>query len=543
MDSGSLHTPAVSDDAVPGKVGAADAPRSLLGGYVGWRFVDRNRRKLLLMLAAFCVVYGFFIAIFMGAVMAVVVLPLVVLAGLVIWLLPDGATAPTVTMYRLLMAYMVAYLVWPDYVALSLPGLPWISAIRLIGFPLVAMFLISLSTSSQYRRELSDVLAGAPWLARMVLIFMGFSVFSLIVSTSFANSMNKLVVAMIYLFAMFFISAHTFRKPGRATLFIYLMWGIMVFNCFIGLWEARLQQLPWAGHIPQFLQIQDPTVLKMFKFRARAASGAYRVQGKFTTPLGLAEFIVLVMPLVIHIALSTRKVLVRLAAIATLPMAFMTLLATDSRLGLSGFMMACLLYLFAWGLLQWRNHKDSIFGPAVLIGYPFMFIGFLAATFFVGKLKLMVWGGGAQQFSSNSRALQWAMGIPKIFARPFGYGIGQSAVTLQFYNGDDLSVDSYFLTALLEYGILGFASFIGVLVSAMGYGAAGVFYAREEEDRLLVPLSIALINFLVIKAVFTQVENHSLVFIYLGCVCALAGRVLTRGKAVAGDGSVAEPER
>ena len=93
-----------------------------------------------------------------------------------IWALPDRPHAPTKTMEFFFAGLMVSSIVWPNYLALALPGLPWITVIRLTAFPMAFLLLISLSTSVSFRSELRQSLRAVPglWLAFLVFVVMQF---------------------------------------------------------------------------------------------------------------------------------------------------------------------------------------------------------------------------------------------------------------------------------------------------------------------------------------------------------------------------------
>ncbi|WP_309644147.1 hypothetical protein, partial [Phenylobacterium sp.] len=116
----------------------------------------------MLALAFFCLVYGFFYALMTPYLFMLFAAPLGVLAMLAIWALPDLRNAPTKTMERFYFAFIVCLVLWPNYLAIALPGLPWITFLRLTGIPMALMLLISISTSKTFRADLSRVLSAAP---------------------------------------------------------------------------------------------------------------------------------------------------------------------------------------------------------------------------------------------------------------------------------------------------------------------------------------------------------------------------------------------
>lgn len=502
--------------------GSVAPPVPVLGNYVGSNWWRRNRARLISLFVTACLLYGALYGLFPRAMLMPLLVPIAVLAGLIIWLLPEVDSPPTQLLSELLFAFLVALLCWPDYMALTLPGLPWITAIRIVGIPLALILLICLSVSARFRRELSETLSAAPLVSKLLGVFAGIALLSIAFSTEKNDSLSKFIVAQLYWTSIYFCAVHVFRKPGRALQLAYLLWVIILYVGLIAMWEWRLKHLPWLGHIPSFLAVEDPAVQNILTAKARAANGIYRVQSKFTTPLGLAEFLALATPFVIHLIITHRALAVRVAAFLTLPFVFYIVILTDSRLGVVGFFMALLIYTLYWSMLRWRWSRNSIVGPAAILAYPILFAAFIGATFTVPRLHNMVWGGGAQQFSTESRKEQIEKGIPLVLSHPWGYGIGRGGPTLHFANrAGQTSIDTYFLSVALEYGIIGFFVYYGMILSSIYYGTMELVKRGARAYGMLIPLCIAMTNFFIIKSIFSQQENHPLVFAIMGCLTAM----------------------
>ncbi len=498
----------------------------VLPGYSSSNFWRRHKLAWFFLLILFSFFYGLIFGVFGTFFLLQLLVPLVVLAVFVIWLLPDTGQAPTKLLEWLLFAFLAALLFWPDYLALALPGLPWITAIRIIGVPMAFTFLLCLSLSSEFRHRLKEVLGATPMVWKLMIGFVAISLVSIGLSSEPFFSVNKFIVAQIYWTMIFFASVYVFSKPQRMTFFGYLIFGFALYVSAIGLWEWYLHKLPWAGHIPNFLKIDDEAVSRILSAKSRAATGIYRVQSKFTTPLGLAEFLALATPFILHFAMSARLNSVKVAGFLSLPLIFYVILLSDSRLGVIGFLLSFVFYLLAWGVLRWKHREGSLYGPAMTLAYPIIFIAFVASTFFVGRLRNIVWGTKAQSFSNQARADQVADGIPMILSKPWGHGIGRGADELGYTNlGGVLTIDSYFLVTALEFGIIGFIIYYGIFVAQLVYSGLSLLKTETGEIAFLVPLTISLINFLVIKSVFAQQDNHPLVFAMLGAMTALVYRV------------------
>src|SRR3546814_5608853 len=87
-------------------------------------------------------------------------------------------------------------------------------------------------------------------------------------------------------------------------------------------------------------------------------------------------------PFALHLVMCTRRFWVRMAAACYLPVLFWAILLTDSRLGVVGYCLSFLFYLFIHGLIKWRSERRSLVGPAIILAYPLLFTGFIVSTFF-----------------------------------------------------------------------------------------------------------------------------------------------------------------
>lgn len=507
-------------------IAAGSASAAILGPYTRPGFWHRHRRLGLVLIGFAASLYGFLFALTTTYFLLQLAVPLIALALMIVWVLPETGKAPTGLLEKLFFAFLIALLCWPDYLALAFPGLPWITAIRLVAVPLATVFLLALSQSRDFRAELMDILASAPVVWKLLAIFSVIALLSIGVSSDPAQSVSKFVVAMLYWVLIFFVACWVFTRPGRATAFGYLIWFVAIYVCLIGIQEARHSAIPWADNIPSFLKVEDESVQRILSGKSRAATGIYRVQSKFTTPLGLAEFLAYATPFILHFAVTGRRVWVRLGALLTIPLVFHTINTTDSRLGMVGFFSTFLLYLLAWGVYRWRRDGASLFGPLTVIGYPVVVVSFVAASLLVGRLRAMLWGDGSQQFSDQSRKLQFASGIPKVLKRPWGYGIGQGAETLGFTNSAGvLTIDTYFLLVGLEFGVIGFFVYYIMFGTAAWRAATASLQRVDSDTGFLVPLAITLTNFIIIKTIFSQQENHPLVFAMLGATVGLLYRM------------------
>ena len=491
-----------------------------------WRIA---KGTLLTALVLFCFVYGFFYALFTPYLMAMFTIPLGVLAVLAIWALPDLRHPPTRTMAALFYAYFICMLAWPNYLAFAFPGMPWITLMRLTGIPMAFLLLVSLSVSQEFRSTLFATINAIPLLWRLLVAFVVIQFVLVPVSPHPSDSLQKVMLSQVNWTAVFFISCYFFLKPGRVERFAALFWGLAVGLSLLGVWEHHLGHVPWRDHIPFFLKIPDEFVDAVLNGSAREAIGVHRVETIFTTPVGFAEFLALTVPFVVHFIAGKYNPRIKLLAIASLPLMMYAVNATDSRSGSVGFFLTFLFYPLALGLLRWRRNKASLVGPAVVLSYPFIFCLAVGAALTVHKLRDRLLGNGANAASNQSRSDQWHMGIPKILSHPWGYGSAQSGLVLGYVaTGSDMpTIDTYYLRLLLEYGIIGFTIYFAFIIVAIIYAVRYSIRTteREQEYNFLLPISIALVNFIFIKSVFAQDDNHAIIFMMLGMIVALVHRI------------------
>lgn len=124
-------------------------------------------------LALFLTMYtGFLVAIGGTLAFRFVGFPILVMAGVSLWLLPDVDKADNAPFFKLLAIYMFLMVAWPSYVAIAIPGLPWVTPPRLVlGVLLIAM-LTHFPQIAEARRKVVDLLGHDPLAFRLYGLFL-----------------------------------------------------------------------------------------------------------------------------------------------------------------------------------------------------------------------------------------------------------------------------------------------------------------------------------------------------------------------------------
>ena len=509
------------------------APNRVLGNYLraGWPWYVTGLCYLALGSAA--AVYGFSFGLYGQRQIAPFFLPLAIAAALAMWAMPTLRYPPVRAMCRFVPAFLIALLCWPDYIALALEGLPWITAVRITAIPMAFLLLVCTLGSVQFRKQLADILQGDIVIYRCLIIFMIIAAFSIGLSSDIANSVQKYFVAIYSWAAVFFASAYYFSKPGRVIRLSIILLFIMAFSLIIGVWESRLRHLPWSGNIPSFLKIQDPRIDALLAGTARAASGKYRVQSRFSTSIGLGEFIGMALPFVLQLFFLVRSPWKKICIFIWIPIAWWVVLETDSRLAFICFLSSIMLYCLYQAFVVWRDKPTNLFAPAVMLAYPIGMALFIALAIFWRRLYVMIMGDGAAQFSTDGRQQQIDAGLPLIMNNPIGHGIGQGAETLGYvaFGSVSATIDTYYLAVGLEFGVAGFIVYYLMFGWAAGRAGFVALKTRDKELMFLGAACVSLFNFVLSKSVYAQTENHPFAFLLLGLVVAL----LRRYKAETGE--------
>lgn len=494
----------------------------------GKRWRQFRTGSLITALGVICVLWGFFFALTAPFFLMPFFAPLGILALFAIWALPDTDRAPTGLLTFLFMGFFTSTILWPNYLALTFPGLPWITTIRLFGLPLAILLLVCTSISKDFRTQISQALQATPILWKFVTAFAVVQTLTIAFSKSPTISINSTISDHTSWTVVFFASIYIFLQRGVVQRWATLFWSAALILCLFGLWEQALGHVPWSGHIPAFLGVQDEYVQRVLQGARRLGTGAYRVQTIQSTSLGLSEFLALTTPFAIHFMAGKYPIALRIVAGLSLPLIFFVIILTDARLGVVGFFLSFLLYVLVWSARRWRYAKESILGPAFTVAYPVIFVAFLAFSILWQRLRVVMWGGGEASGSSQARIDQYSHGIPMVLSRPWGYGPAMGAEKLGFVSDSGvLTIDTYYLLVALDYGIIGFILYYGALSASIYYAAKYAYNYRlsNREHQLIIPAGISLSSFLVIKSIFSQTQNHALQFMMMAMVAALVYRI------------------
>lgn len=495
------------------------------------------RRTIFIALCVFLgIFYGFSMAVFPPFFLIYLGIPILLLAVVVIWALPDQGRAPVGLLRAMLTVYVVGVVLWPIYLSIALPGLPWISLRRLVAFPMMFVFLICLSISGDFRRRMAEVVRASGFLGKAVILFVCVQYATLVISPYLAASINYLINYTFLCSGVFFLSAWAFSQDGAPERLVRLLVGSAAVLVVIAALEWRMEQIIWANHIPWFFQIDDPNVRQMLSSEFR--EGVYRVTGPFTTSLSLAEYMAIASVFVLHFMLNAKSWSGRIVWGAFAFAILLVIFSTRARLGIAGWFAGHAFYAVIWSYRRWVRNKDDIIGPALAIATPIFAAIFLVAMFTVDAVRFRTIGGGSTGLSDDARRQQFDLAWPKLLQNPFGYGPANSGDVIGFRTpGGQVTVDSYVLTIMIEYGVAGLFLFFGMLIYSVYKGGRLAVASDSRDGGLVLPLAAALLVYGTVKLVLSQEDTIPLGYVMLGAMAALIWRAKkdAEAKALAAD--------
>lgn len=478
--------------------------------------------------------YGLLCSVLPFAALVIPLVPLLIMSAMVLWLLPSVDTVDHSRMATFLLWYAALNAMWPNYVAVNLPGLPWITPSRFALFGLTLVFLYIYSVSNAVRTTLQTILATTPAIKWAFWIFWICTTVSIVFSKAISESVTKYANNQIYWTMIFMVScllAYDYRNIGKINKILQmLVLGAIVTSVF-SLFEYHYERIVWLDYLPGILKPSAEQFERLGVSNARAYTDAYRVTGNLGNPLYYAEALAISLPFVLDQMVRQKGTMRFGLMLAGFMLVSVAIYFTGSRTGMVGLLLTPVLYILASALRWRRRQPTSLVATSLLFAYPMFVVLLGLLVVFWRRLHVLVIGGGQHQASSDARATQWAMGIPKFTGYPFGHGPGQSGTVLGFFNPgrDNLTVDSYYLTLLLDYGFIGFLAFMMFFLSSAAHAVRYYFKANDEQQLILLPIGVAIVNFVVIKAVASTEVLMPVTIMLAGFAIGIAAHIIKNG--------------
>lgn len=479
---------------------------------------------LIIVLAA---IYGIAITLAFPVLAPLLLLPIVILFLVVLWALPDARGTPSVRAVGVgFLAYWVVFCCWPNYIALKLPGLPWISLQRLTAATTIVLFLFALSRWRENRVSLVRAIQDNKLVSYPTLLFFFAQTFAVLTGVNVMGSLYRVLDQAFTWNGMFFASALLLQNDKVRRRWILLFVGFGLAQAVLSIAEQMNKAVLWSDlltRLPSVLQADPKMIESIVRNEIDIYSGRYRAKGIYNNSLSFAEFMAVASPFLLLLTVRARS-FASLTVFAALNVLLITgLLMNGSRLGLVGTLSGYMLFLLLWSFDFWRTNRGNLIGPALVLAFPAgaAVLGFGMA--FVGRINALFFGTGMQIYSTQARMDQFAKMPGVLMARPiFGYGPGNGGAALDYRQpGGLLTVDSYIITALLDYGIIGGLAFFGIMIGG-AITATKIATRTDNPYRFeAMAAAAAVLTYFVVRTVLSQEENQPLLFILAGLILAL----------------------
>ncbi len=307
-------------------------------------------------------------------------------------------------------------------------------------------------------------------------------------------------LGFFFLYALVGLAASVLLTPGAGSRqyshFQGLFWVSVYLSPLVVIWaivgearvKERLQAVIYLNYAVFFFLTFAlfPTAVRIFRGQA-AFSAFYTLPFGFgqVTKNGTARYAMIVIIVAAMRFLSEKRPR-RVLWIGALVPALFLLMQTQSRTGLLGLVVVCVLYVFLQGL-DWRY----------LLAVPV--VGFIV---FVSGFKMRSAGRLDMLLDLSGRGGTWAKALGEVGKSPFlGWGFDADRMLL----GGEQMHNSY-LHALIQTGILGalsfFAAFAGLWFVILRSGLIRAVRKHAGADRIVLMESILIMGFLTSRGFF-----------------------------------------
>lgn len=476
-----------------------------------------------------------FLSIFTGALMtaggtqsvSLVGAPIAIMAGLCLWLLPDVQRPTNPPFYKLMVAYVALLAAWPGYVAIALPGLPWITPGRVVLAILLIVMALQVSQFKEVRQKIGEAFLYDQLAVRLYAGFWLTAIVALPFAPSPSATLSYSVMQEILAFAPALALAWVLGKDIQQLHKVLLALSLCcILVMCVAVVENIMQQPPWMNYIPSFMMIDQDLLSAYTSRQARTGDPRYRIRGTFGVVLYFAHYLCLLLPLLTHYMIRMRGT----ARLVLLPLLVVLILHSVWFANARTASMALLLSIFGTaGLVLLRTliyeRKGDPFMTLFRTVMLAALIGALGMAIANSHRAQMYTIGGDQHAASNlTRDRQWDSAWKQVARNPIGAGLGNSADLVGTQGGASNIVDSLYINMLVDVGPLGFLFFFGFYVRAAWLGLVTFIRARDDLDELAGPMTLGLIGFVIVSYVISFSDNNYLCMMFAVAIFLLHRR-------------------
>jgi hypothetical protein len=244
--------------------------------------------------------------------------------------------------------------------------------------------------------------------------------------------------------------------------------------------------------------------------------GVYRVNGSFSGPIDLGQYLVILFPIIRTYINSHRYSLI--FKISFYVLTLYAIYSTHSRSAMLMFAILIYLYFIVWiyrknnKLIRLFGHLLNITLSIVVFYFAFNYIHTLIENFH-GRFDLL---GDEQTISSTSRALQYIAVYEKMHEAPF-FGFGRERNYIEAL--DLLTIDNLLFWIILEVGLVGVAFYLAFFYQAIK--TSKHLYLNKCQIVYIKPLLISFVCIFIYHFLSATANNHLFFYIFVGILCVM----------------------
>jgi O-antigen ligase len=444
----------------------------------------------------------------------------------VLWAMPDLYSVPRGAVRKLFFVVVVVDLCVPAYYAIVGTGLPWISIRRLATFPLILAFAIVIAGSSSDRARLAERFGAAKAISICAFGFLAMVGLSIVTADVPFASISPAVDAFLTWYVPFFALVYLVRDEGDIERILKVVCWCAIFITVSGFVEFFFKYNIFLYILPpamlQALLEHDPLYQALLKPAIR--DGVYRSLSIYTDVLSFGEFASMSMPLSYYFLFHPRRSYDRIFGWTILLASLAGLSASNSRGAYISALAAAPVFAALWVVRTNRSSKSNLAAATVAVAGAIGFTAIVTSIFTVQRFYNTVIGSSyATQMSAQGRIDQWHMAVPHIIKNPLtGHGFGNGANVVAYITPGGLpTLDSSFVSVLVETGVPGLVFFFGLPVLGILFGAREYISDLSPRGAIAGPLACSLVAYLVQRSVLSQRENQMLLNFLVGSVIIL----------------------
>lgn len=425
--------------------------------------------------------------------------------------------------HRLLVFLSLAWLflsvIWPYFVVYHVPGLFDLRPTRLILTAMLLVWLYYFFKSKQLKSQLLRYKE----ISSLFFVFFWFFLITKVWGVVFSSAPGMTIIFFIkelieiMLPALILLSLIRTREDIEKVINVLLWMTVIV--VVVGLFEYRLQANVLATYLPASLLSAQDYVATALSSRIR---GDYRLQSLFGHPLVFAQFVIVALPFVIYRMIYSNTRLLKVVMLFLLVASLIVLWGTGSRSifpAIAAEIMVVLLVVFYKTVI---TNRSSFLGWLYVSLLPFLAVMLVLV---LTKAKRLIMGQSHSEYlSTNARIEMWSRGFGVIESDPigalFGFGLYRAAVEIDWKINGKYTIDSYFLSVLLETGIIGFLLFIFLFFYIL-IQAVRVWKESSFSDVLPIVLITSISGYMMVAVILSLTHILHVYYVLFMLILAL----------------------